>query len=572
MVQLNLIKSIAEATNLDPGQVAKVLVRTRDLAFGDFAFPCFMASKNLRTSPAECAKKLEQNLRLPEGISKVEAVGPYLNFFCDTAAMARELIPRALGEKTAIGKKPQTDRTIVIDYFAPNIAKTLHVGHLRTTFIGASLYRLFRHLGYQVIGVNHLGDWGTQFGFVFAGCEIWGKPENATVDSLVDLYVRASALRKAQEAGSVQEADCDKPDVNLMARDYFRRLEDDDPDAHAFWQWCLDISLQYFQENLDRLGIHFDYHTGESFYRGMIGDIERKIKESGILENSRGALGVELGKELGFVRVFAEDGRSLYITRDIAAAVYRTETFKPEKILYVVAAQQTLHFKQLVELLRRMKHPAGEKVIHVPFGFVPGMKTREGGGISLKGFLDEAHRRALDTYREEVEKRPEGLDEESIAESVAIGATYFYFLSHSNIKDFQFSWKEALTFHGDSGPYVQYALARINSIETKAAEAGITETMEFNEKLLDGPLEHELLSILSQFDEALAKTAADYEPYHIALYCLDLAKSVSKAYRALRVVGEEAELARSRLALFLACKYVLHTGLTLIGVPAVERM
>lgn len=572
MVQLNLIKSIAQATNIEPDQVAKVLVRTRDLAFGDFAFPCFMASKNLRTSPSECAKRLEKIIILPDGISKVEAVGPYLNFFCDTGSMAREIIPRALQEKTALGKRPQTDRTIVIDYFAPNIAKTLHVGHLRTTFIGACLDRMFRHLGYRVISVNHLGDWGTQFGFVFAGCEIWGKPGNATVDSLVDVYIRASALRKAQEAGTVPEADRDRPDVNVMARDFFKRLEDDDPDAHAFWQWCLDISMKYFQENLDRLGIHFNYHTGESFYRGMIGEIEQTIKESGILEDSRGALGVELGKELGFVRVFAEDGRSLYITRDIAAAIYRTETFTPEKILYVVAAQQTLHFKQLVELLKRMKHPAGEKVVHVPFGFVPGMKTREGGGISLKGFLDEAHQRALETYREEVEKRPEGLDEEAIAESVAVGATYFYFLSHSNIKDFHFNWKEALTFHGDSGPYVQYALARINSIESKAAEAGITEPEKFSEELLKGPLEHELLSLLSQFDEALEKTASDYEPYHIALYCLDLAKSVSKAYRALRVVGEEAELARSRLALFLACKYVLHTGLTLIGVPAVERM
>lgn len=571
-MQLKLIKSISNATGLDPEQIDKVLVRTKDLSYGDFAFPCFMLAKTQRCTPTLCAKQIAEKIVLPEGISKVEAVGPYLNFFCDTVSMAKDLIPRILEQKIQLAKKPFNGRSIVIDYFSPNIAKTLHVGHLRTTLIGACLDRLFRHLGYKVVGINHLGDWGTQFGFVYAGCTIWGRPQNPTVDSLVDVYIRATALRKAQETNTVDEANLDKPDVNTIARDYFKRLEADDPEALEFWEWCLKISLTYFEENLNRLGIHFDYHTGESFYRSMLGDIERQIRASDILEDSRGALGVDLGKELGFVRVFAEDGRSLYITRDITAAIYRTATFKPEKILYVVAAQQTLHFKQLVGILQRMGHVAGEKVVHVPFGFVPGMKTREGGGISLKGFLDEAHERALATYREEVEKRPEGLEEEEVAEAVAIGATYFYFLSHSNIKDFQFDWKEALTFHGDSGPYVQYALARICSIAAKAEEAGINNLESLNPELLNGESEHELLSILSQFEETLQKTAEDYEPYHIALYCLDLAKSVSKAYRTLRVVGEEKELAQSRLALFLACRYALHTGMKILGMPVVERM
>lgn len=571
-MQLKLIESISAATGITAEQIAKVLVRTKDLAFGDFAFPCFMAAKNLHCAPQECSQKLAGMIALPDGVAKVEAVGPYLNFYLDNLYLARELIPSILSRKFGQGRRPSNGRNLVIDFFAPNIAKTLHVGHLRTTFIGACLDRLFRHLGFNVTSVNHLGDWGTQFGFVWAGCELWGRPQNATVDSLVDLYVRATALRKAQENGTVAPEDSDKPDVNAMARDYFKRLEADDHDAHAFWQWCLDISLDYFVENLDRLGIHFDHHTGESFYRSMVAEIEEKIRKSGILEESRGAVGIDLGKELGFVRIFAEDGRSLYITRDIAAAMYRTETFNPEKIIYVVANQQSLHFRQLIGVLDRLGHASASRVLHVPFGFVPGMKTREGGGISLKGFLDEAHERALATYREEVEKRPEGLDEEAVAESVAIGATYFYFLGHSNIKDFNFSWKEALTFHGDTGPYVQYALARINSIEAKAAECGIDKPEEFNPALINGHLEHELLSLLSQFDETLDKSAADYEPYHIALYCLDLAKSVSKAYRALRVVGEEIETARSRLALFLACKYTLHTGLTLLGVPAIEKM
>lgn len=553
--------------------IAKLLVKPQDRTHGDLSFPCFQLAKTLKLAPPECAKKVAAELKLPAGISAVEIVGPYLNFRFDKTLVIRNLIPQILKEKHCFSKKSANGKKLIVEYSSPNIAKTFHVGHLRTTLIGHSLVEIYKHLGFDVVGINHLGDWGTQFGFVWAGCELWGKPQDASVDSLVDMYRKATNLRKAQEEGKVSAEDSNKPDVNQMARDYFIKLEAGDKDATAFWQWCLDVSMKYLLAMYKRLGIEFDHHTGESFYRNMLEDVENKIRQSGILEESKGALGVDCGKKFGFARVFAEDGRSLYITRDIATAMYREDHFKPEKILYVVAAQQLLHFQQLIEILSRMKHPVAPKMVHVAFGFVPGMKTREGGGISLKDFLDEMRDRALKAYMTEVEKRPEGIDENSIAESVAIGATYFYFLSHSNIKDFNFSWDEALNFQGESGPYLQYALARLNSIEAKAREAKINPE-SFNANTLTEDSAYELASMLGEFGAVVEKAGADYEPYYIAQYLVNLAKAFSRAYRDLRVVSDDVskEVASSRLALFLALREVLAAGMNLIGVPRVDRM
>lgn len=565
----------AAAPEFGAENVRAALVRSTDLRRADVALPCFLPAKNWRISPPEAAKRLAAALTLPASFSKVEIVGPYLNFFFDRPTLVKNTLPSLLGAGENVGRRPQRDEKILVDYSHPNIAKEFHVGHLRTTLIGLSLVRIFSHLGYETIGINHLGDWGTQFGFVHAGCELWGRPADADVDSLVDVYIKASALRKAQDAGQVPAEDADKPNVNEMARDYFKRLEAGEAAAVEFWRWCLDISMRYFKTMYARLDITFDYYTGESFYQDKMAAVEEELRASGLLEESRGALGVDLGKELGFARIFTEDGRSLYITRDIAAAYYRHKTFNPQRILYVVAHAQSLHFKQLIGVLKRMQHPVAERMVHVAFGFVPGMKTRTGGAISLREYLDEAHERALAAYRQEVTKRPEGLDEEKVAEAVAIGATYFYFLSHSNIKDFNFSWREALNFQGDSGAYVQYALARLYSIEAKARESGIElaaspEALQF--QLLVEDEAHELVVLLGQFDAVVDRAAAEYEPSHIAAYVLEIARAFARAYANLRVVGETRELALARLALFRATRLVLRQGLHLIGVPTIERM
>ena len=564
--------SLAKASGLSLEEVQKNLSRPKERQHGDLTFQCFALAKIWKLNPAECAKKLAVEVKLPAGIESATPTGPYLNLRYERLGFTRCMLAEILRKKEQVGSAPNNGKVILVDYSHPNIAKTFHVGHLRTTLIGHSIVQIFRHLGYTMNGINHLGDWGTQFGFVWAGCELWGKPAHPTVEALVDLYRRATALRKLQEEGKVSAEDSSKPDVNQMARDYFIRLENKDSDARAFWQWCLDISLDYFKAMYDRLGITFEYYTGESFYEKMIPGVEKSIRESNILEDSEGALGVNCGKKLGFARIFTEDGRSLYITRDIAAADYRESTFRPDRILYVVAAQQTLHFQQLKEILRRMKRPVAEKIVHIPFGFVPGMKTREAGGISLKEFLDEAFQNALNAYRTEVQRRPQGSDEVKIAETVAIGATYFYFLSHTNNKDFNFSWDMALNFSGASGPYLQYAYARIFSVEAKANEAGISVDTEFEASLIREDSAYDLVMLLSDFGEVVSKAAAEYEPYYIAFYLLDVAKAFSKAYLELKVIDAERETAKARLALFRATKFVLGTGLRLLGVPCIERM
>ncbi len=569
-----IIKLLSEETGVSERELSPLLGRTKDLKFGDYAFPCFFLSKQNGIAPHECAVALVRSIekRLPSSVAKVEAVGPYLNFFLARKVLSKQIVDQVLINKLSIGRKTNSDKTIVIDYSSPNIAKIFHVGHLRTTLIGLSLDRLFRHRGYRVETVNHLGDWGTQFGFVYAGYIIWSLEGEATIDDLVELYVRASTLRKQQEDNVVLPQDKNKPLVNEMARDYFRRLEAGDKEAVKFWKWCLDLSIEYFKKIYARLGIFFDHYTGESFYNTMLPDVEKTLRASGVLEDSNGALGVDLGSELGFARVFSEDGRSLYITRDIAAALYRYDTFKPFKILYVVGAQQTLHFRQLVGIMSKFSPEIAKIIVHVAFGFVPGMKTRGGGAISLSDYLEEAKARALSAYREEVQKRPEGVNEEEVAEAVAVGATYFYFLSHGNLKDFQFKWEEALSFQGDSGPYLQYALARINSIEVKARANKIFVPKTLNTEIFADDESWALISQISRFDEVLEKVEIEYDPSSLALYCLELAKAFSKVYRTMRVVGEEESVAENRLALFIATKFVLQTGLYLLGVPAVERM
>jgi arginyl-tRNA synthetase len=588
-----LASYIADFLNVSTAEVETHLVISKGKEKrGEFALPCFPFSK-IKGQPANQISESiasffsDSKQAIAQFISTAQATGPYVNFFCNRSALIPTLLERLLVE----GGLPWTSNksTVILEYSSPNIAKVFHVGHLRTTLIGSALERALKHAGYNVITINHLGDWGTQFGFVWAGSVLFGQKltssglntnsedfklaPTTTVDDLVSLYVRANNLRKSQDVGA--ELPLSGPTVNEMARSFFLKLEEGEHSAVVFWETCLKISIEYFKKMYARLGVNFDYFTGESFYRSMLGEVEELIRKSGILQESDGALGVDLGEQLGFVRIFAEDGRSLYITRDIAAAIYRHNTFKPKQILYVVASQQSLHFAQLKGVLKKMDHPSADEIVHIPFGMVPGMSSRSGGAISLGGFLDEASTRALEVYRTEVNKRPEGLKEEDIAEKVAIGATYFYFLSHSNTKDFHFRWEEALNFKGDSGPYLQYALSRLNSIKDNAQAEGISwendSPTDFSQ-LIESSEGYELLLHLTGFDETIEKVITNYELVGLAQYLLDLAKLFSKAYLKLRVIGEIPAKAKAHLALFSATHRILCRGLEILGVPLVERM
>ncbi len=569
-----LVKCICEVVDLNFDVVDKNLVPPKDFKNGDFAFPCFLLSKILGKNPVECAKELSEKIKLPKEFEKLEVVGPYINFYLNRKLFSKNILNEILEKGKDYGKGENKSKNIVIDYASYNIAKEIHVGHLRTTFIGHSLQRIFKFLGYNVIAINYLGDWGTQFGFVYAGCKIWGMPDTSDVDKLVDVYVKATRLRKAQDDGKVSKEDEDKPNVNQMARDYFKSLESGDKDAVDFWLWCKDGSLKYIYEIEKRFGIEFDSHDGEAFFNDKMSDVEDILRNSGVLEESRGALGIDLGKEIGFARVFSEDGRSLYITRDIAAAFYREKVYHPEEILYVVASQQSLHFKQLIGVFEKIAPNIAKKIKHVSFGFVPGMKTREGGAISLRDYLNESHKRALEIYQNEVSVKPEGIDEEEIAEKVSIGASFFYFLSISNLKDLHFNWKEVLTFQGDSGPYIQYAVARLNSVIKKSNDEGIhlEKNCDFKMDSLIDDESFYLISLLSTFKEVVFKASKAYEPSIIANYVLDVAKAFSKVYRTHRVLGESKDISNSNLLLFVATREVLKNGLYLIGVPVIDRM
>ena len=566
-----LIASLQAATKLPLEVLEKNVTPTKDTKHGDLAFPCFLLAKEWGASPAECAQKLAQSILLPPGITKAECAGPYLNFFFDRSQVISQITHEVLTKREAFGKG-SNDSTIVIDFSAPNIAKPFHIGHLRTTIIGFCLGNLLRHLGHRVVGVNHLGDWGTQFGFVYAGCQLFGKPGD-DMNELVQRYVQANVLRKAQDKGE----QLDKQNVNEIARDYFRKLEAGDAEAKEFWQWSLDVSLRYYHKTYDRMGIHFDAYTGESFYFQFFDETVAMLRESGILEDSRGALGVDLGEPLGFARLLTEDGRTLYLTRDVITAEYREKTYHPEKIIYVVGAPQTLHFRQLKEIMRRLKHPAAEKLVHIPYGHVPGISTRNllsnPEDLLLDGLLDEAHERARDAYQSEVSKRPEGVNVEEVAEAVGLGAVYFNYLCRTNNKEFHFSWDEALNFKGDTGPYLMYAVARLHSMEEKAKTEGITVSDSADGSKLPEPEAWEIASTIRRFPEVLLKTAHDLEPCTICTYSLDLAKAISRAYVKLRVLGEaDKDVAAARLALYVSARTVLSLALQVLGIRPLTRM
>ena len=569
----SLVENLAQATSLSAEVIDQALEKPRNQDFGDLAFPCFLLAKAWKCSPVSCAAQLSERLVLPAGVSEANAVGPFVNFRFDRKALAKETVQRIALCGSDIGRRDNSSTTVIVEYSSPNIAKPFHVGHLRTTLIGNCLDLVHRHLGFHTISINHLGDWGTQFGFVWAGCHLWGKPQNPTVHELVEIYRRATALKERQEKGQVDISEGCYPDVNEMARRFFLDLENNEAYAKEFWQWCLDISLAYLHVTYRRLGIGFDHYVGESFYSDKLEEVQEELRRSGLLSESEGALGVNLGEEDGFARIMTPDGRSLYLTRDIAAAMYRAKTFAFDKTLYVVGAPQALHFRQLKGVLKALGHEYADRIVHVAFGHVLGMKTRgEGEVVELNDFLDEAYERALQAYREQVTRRPDNVEEKEVARGVALAAIIFSNLSRARIKDVVFKWEHALEFQGDSGPYLLYACARINGIREKAFAEGLTLPEELLAEAITEDSAAQLISVLSDFDRALEKTAAESEPFYLASYALDLAKVFSRAYLDLKVIGAEKNIAEARLLLFEATRIVLQTTLRLLGIEPLERM
>ena len=557
---------INEAMEIVFGQtmegVAGFLETPPNPEMGDFAFPCFKLSKTLRMGPPVIAGKLQSALASDEIIDHVECVGGYLNFFLHKTGYAQSIVEKVLEQKEKYGSSDEGQgRVICIDYSSINIAKRFHIGHLSTTMIGNALYKIYEHLGYKCVGINHLGDWGTQFGKMIAAYLKWGNKEEVeknSVDALTALYVRFH-----------QEAEKD-PSLEDEGRLWFKKIEDNDPKATEIFNWFKEITLKDAQRVYDMLGVKFDSYAGESFYNDKMQPIIDELREKGLLVESQGAYVVDLEEDnMPPCLILKKDGATLYATRDIAAAFYRKKTYHFYKDLYVVAYQQNLHFKQWFKVVEKMGYEWSKDLEHVPFGMVSyegrALSTREGYVV----YLDELLNRAVEKAREIIEEKSPNLpDKDKVAHQVGIGAVVFFDLFNNRIKDIDFRWDRALNFDGETGPYVQYTHARCCSLLAKAGELDA----EADYAALENPAAQEVVRTLERFPEVVSEACHRNEPSLVTRYTVELASNFNRFYYENRILTEDAAQSKARANLTAATASCLRTALSLIGVEAPEKM
>lgn len=533
-----------------------------DSALGDFAFPCFRLARPLRMAPPLIAQKLAEAVDAPQ-VATAKNVGGYLNFFFNRENFARLVLSniREAGEK--YGGEADCGKTVVLDYSSINIAKRFHIGHLSTTVIGHSLKRIYSHLGWKTIGVNHLGDWGTQFGKMIAAFKRWGSwemVEEGGVDALTALYVRFH--QEAAENAALEDE----------GRAWFKKIEDGDEEALAIFQRFKELTLKDARRVYDILGVSFDSYNGEAFYNDKMGRVIDELREKHLLTSSQGAQVVDLEPyRMPPCLIVKSDGATLYATRDLAAALWRKDNYHFDKCLYVVAYQQNLHFQQVFKVLELMGYGwAREQMEHVAFGMVSyegqAMSTRQGNIVFLDELLLRAQEKALDIIRE---KSPGHPDPEAAARDVGVGAVVFTTLLNNRIKDIDFWWDRALNFDGDTGPYVQYTHARCCSVlrRAEAAEAAAPDV-----SALVGDEAQAVLRALSRFPEAVRAAQKGNEPSEVTRATLEVAKAFNKYYYEQRILDDDPAATAARLDLVRAVKRVIALGLFLIGVKAPEAM
>ena len=535
-----------------------------DTTMGDYAFPCFKLSKALRMGPPQIAGALAGAIDAPE-VCTAEALGGYLNFRLQRANFARDTLQKALAAGARYGGSDEgRGRTICLDYSSINIAKRFHIGHLSTTMLGHSLKRIYDHLGYTTVGINHLGDWGTQFGKLIAAYRRWGERDEVErdgVEALTRLYVRFH-----------EEAE-QNPALEDEGRADFKAIEDGDPEAMALFNWFKAVTMRDCARVYDMLGVTFDSYNGEAFYNDKMGRVVDELKQKNLLTVSEGASVVDLSdSDMPPCLILKKDGATLYATRDLAAALYRKDTYDFDKSLYVVAYQQDLHFRQVFKVLQKMGYAWAKDCVHVAFGMISyegqTLSTRKGHVV----YLDELLQRAVEKARVIIEeKSPELADKDAVARQVGIGAVVYADLQNNRIKDIDFWWDRVLSFDGETGPYVQYTHARCCSLLRKADAQGAPECPPDWDGLCDDRAQ-ELLRLIYRFPEAVREAAARYEPFLITRALTDIAKSYNKFYYENRILEAEPGVRAARLMLTQATRQVLKTALYLIGMEAPERM
>lgn len=553
----------AAVPELDLNTVTGMLEIPPDKKMADYAFPCFRLAKQLRKAPALIAKDIAAGLT-DDGFEKVEAVGPYVNVFVNKVK-AVELVAEAFTAQENFGSSNEGEgKTIVLDYSSINIAKPFHIGHLRTTVIGNSIHKLYRYLGYDTVRVNHLGDWGTQFGKLVVAYRKWGNKElveQQGIQGLLDLYVRFHSEAK------------ENPELDDEARATFTALENGDQEIHAIWKWFVDISLKEVAKVYELLDVQFDSYNGESFYMDKVDGVVQALKEKNLLQESDGAMIVDLSEsDMPPCLVLKKDGSSLYHTRDLAAAMYRKNTYDFHKCIYVTAFDQGLHFAQFFKVLEMMGYEWSKDLIHVPYGLVSlesgKLSTRGGNVVFLKDLLDEA---IAKTKQIIMEKNPELENIDEVAKQVGVGAVVFNDLFNNRIKDVTFSWNKVLNFDGETGPYVQYTFARASSILRKSGYQ--FDAADIQGEYLTDEYAQDILKIVEEFPQKVKEAAERLEPYIITRYTVSLASAFNKFYHENSIMNaENEELKKARLALTKMVTVVLKQGLALIGVQAPEKM
>ena len=562
-----IAKNISEVVNIEEKELEGYIEIPKDTNNGDYAFPCFRLAKELKKAPPMIANEIKEKIQIDGTvIEKVEAVGGYLNFYIHQEQMVEEVLKEIDVQeeygKSEIGK----GKNIVIDYSAPNIAKPFHIGHLRSTVIGGALYNIYQYLGYHTIGVNHLGDYGTQFGKLIEGYKLWGKEYNIEEDpinELTKIYIRINQVCKEDE------------NVLEQCRMNFKLLEDGDPYCTEIWEKFRSLSLKEFQKVYDLLGSHFDSWNGEAFYSDKMPEVIEILEKTGKLIESQGAKIIDLeDKGINTPCIIQKsNGSTTYATRDLAAILYRTRTYDFDKALYVVSYEQTLHFKQVFEVAKLLgideKYTSGLK--HVPFGMVSlptgKMSTREGNIVKLEELLNESIARAKEIIEE---KNPELEDKDEVAKKVGVGAVIFNDLSNSRIKDEVFDWNQILNFQGETGPYVQYTYVRTKSVLEKAGYMPTIGEVKFD-KLLDESSKN-IIKLIYNFENILIQVTEKEEPSILSRYLIDLAKAFSNFYNDNKILVEDKDIQNARVYLTYAVGKVLKTGAKLLGIEMPNKM
>ena len=560
-----IASKISKITNLDENELKSYIEIPQNTEMGDFAFPCFKLAKEMKKAPQMIAEDIKSQFTTDENdfIEKVEVVGGYLNFFINKSTYIDDVMKEVISKGEDYGKSTYGNgKTVVIDYSAPNIAKPFHIGHLRSTVIGNSIYKLNKFMGYNVVGINHLGDWGMGICRTIAGYLMWKDEYDFStrpIDAVLAIYVRYNKIEK------------EDPDFKIHAVEALKKLESGDEEVTRIWKWIIQISLENYNKIYDLMGCKFDSYNGEAFYNDKMDRVIKELEEKNLLVESEGAKVVMMDEDIPPCMILTSQGTTIYATRDLAALLYRIDNYDFDKCLYVVASEQSLHFKQVFETLSKMGYEKyASRCEHIPFGLVldedgQKMGSRKGNATTLEEIFNESIEKSLKIIEE---KNPELENKKDVAEKVGVGAIIFNDLANSRIKDEVFDWNQILNFNGETGPYLQYTYVRTRSILRNVD--GIPENANYAK--LNNKEGYEVVRLIGSFGDIVASACTKNEPSIVSRYLLDLAKAFSRFYNEHHIICDDKETQDANVLLTMATGNILKSGLALLGIRCPEKM